>query len=195
MDPATGWTGRTACALQAALRLSNETFAEQLGIGVRTVASWHQKPSLRPRPDMQQILDTALDRAPAAVKARFAVLAGDRDRADGPPAAEASTPEGDTTAEAERRLGTDPHIAAALDGLDQYAAWDPGTARRQVATRLARLDMRDLLDRASRRRRADRHQIAGALGDYYGSTSGPGGRPGRYGARVGPDAHVMTSVS
>jgi len=94
MDPATGWTGRTACALQAALRLSNETFAEQLGIGVRTVASWHQKPSLRPRPDMQQILDTALDRAPAAVKARFAVLAGDRDRADGPPAAEASTPEG-----------------------------------------------------------------------------------------------------
>jgi len=194
MDPATGWTGRTACALQAALRLSNETFAEQLGIGVRTVASWHQKPSLRPRPDMQQILDTALDRAPAAVKARFAVLAGDRDRADGPPAAEASTPEDEATAEAERRLGTDPHIAAALDGLDQYAAWDPGTARRQVATRLARLDMRDLLDRASRRRRADRHQIAGALGDYYGSTSGPGGRPGRYGARVGPDAHVMTSV-
>jgi len=120
MDPATGWTGRTACALQAALRLSNETFAEQLGIGVRTVASWHQKPSLRPRPDMQQILDTALDRAPAAVKARFAVLAGDRDRADGPPAAEARTPEDDTTAEAERRLGTDPHIAAALDGLDQF---------------------------------------------------------------------------
>src|SRR5229473_2797185 len=77
MDPVTGWTGRTACALQAALRLSNETFAEQLGIGVRTVASWHQKPAMKPRPDMQQILDTALDRAPAAVKARFAVLTGD----------------------------------------------------------------------------------------------------------------------
>ncbi len=28
MDPVTGWTGRTACALQAALRLSNEAFAE-----------------------------------------------------------------------------------------------------------------------------------------------------------------------
>jgi 8-oxo-dGTP diphosphatase len=32
------WTGRTACALQAALRLSNESFAEHLGIAVRTVA-------------------------------------------------------------------------------------------------------------------------------------------------------------
>jgi len=64
MDPVTGWTGRTACALQAALRLSNETFAEWLGIGVRTVAAWHQKPTLRPRPEMQQVLDTALEQAP-----------------------------------------------------------------------------------------------------------------------------------
>ena len=57
MDLVTGWTGRAACALQDALRLSNESFAEHLGIGVRTVASWHQKPGLRPRPEMQQILD------------------------------------------------------------------------------------------------------------------------------------------
>ena len=56
MDLVTGWTGRAACALQDALRLSNESFAEHLGIGVRTVASWHQKSGLRPRPEMQQIL-------------------------------------------------------------------------------------------------------------------------------------------
>src|SRR6266567_839127 len=101
MDLATGWTGRTACALQAAIRLSNEAFAEHLGIGVRTVASWHQKPSLRPRPDMQQVLDIALDRAPASVKARFAVLAGAPNWAEGTPAAEASTPEDAAAADAE----------------------------------------------------------------------------------------------
>jgi hypothetical protein len=53
------WTGRTACALQAALRLSNESFAEHLGIAVRTVAAWHQKPTLKPKSEMQQLLDTA----------------------------------------------------------------------------------------------------------------------------------------
>jgi hypothetical protein len=72
----TDWTAREACALQAALRMSNETFASRLGIGVRTVASWHQKPTMRPRPDMQQVLDEALAQAPAEVKDRFAVLAG-----------------------------------------------------------------------------------------------------------------------
>ncbi len=74
MAQVTGWTGRTACALQAALRLSNEGFAERLGIGVRTVAAWHQKPSLRPRPEMQQVLDTALEQASPAIKERFSVL-------------------------------------------------------------------------------------------------------------------------
>jgi len=28
MDVVTGWTGRAACALQAALRMSNEAFAD-----------------------------------------------------------------------------------------------------------------------------------------------------------------------
>ena len=76
MDVVTGWTGRAACALQAALRMSNEAFAEHLGIAVRTVAAWHQKPGLRPRPEMQQVLDAALARAPAAAGERFAVLTG-----------------------------------------------------------------------------------------------------------------------
>ncbi len=78
----TDWTAREACALQAALRMSNETFAARLGIGVRTVASWHQKPTMRPRPDMQQILDEALAQASAEVKNRFAVLTGVSDRAE-----------------------------------------------------------------------------------------------------------------
>jgi hypothetical protein len=34
------WTGETACALQKAMRMSNERFAERLGIGVLTCAEW-----------------------------------------------------------------------------------------------------------------------------------------------------------
>lgn len=66
------WTGRRACALQAALRMTNEAFAEHLGVAVRTIATWHQKPDVRPRSEIQQLLDTALDRAPESVKRRFA---------------------------------------------------------------------------------------------------------------------------
>jgi 8-oxo-dGTP diphosphatase len=65
------WTGREAAALQAALRLTNEGFAARLGIAVRTVAGWHAKPALTPRTEMQQLLDTLLERATRAERARF----------------------------------------------------------------------------------------------------------------------------
>lgn len=68
------WTGRTACALQAALRMTNETFAAHLGVAVRTVAKWHAAPDSQPRPEMQQILDTAYERAGDAVRRRFGIL-------------------------------------------------------------------------------------------------------------------------
>jgi hypothetical protein len=186
MDPVTGWTGRTACALQAALRLSNEAFAARLGIGVRTVAAWHQKPSLRPRPEMQQVLDTALERASPAIKARFAVLTGGS--AHG---ADAELGEDGDAADADRRLRTDPHIGSALDRLDRDAGWEPGTARHQVASRLARLDVRHLQDRAARRRRIGHRQIAEALGDYYRNQASA---HGRYRARYGQDSEIVTSV-
>lgn len=76
MDVVTDWTGRDACALQSALRMSNQEFAARLGIGLRTVADWHDRPGMRPRPNMQRILDTALAQAPAAARERFAVLNG-----------------------------------------------------------------------------------------------------------------------
>jgi hypothetical protein len=185
MDPVTGWTGRTACALQAALRLSNEAFAERLGIGVRTVAAWHQKPSLRPRPEMQQVLDTALGQATSAIKARFAALVSDSAPAD------VASRDDAPAADPERRLTTDPNIGAALDRLDQYAGWQPGVARRQVASQLARLDVGHLQDRAGRRRRIGQRQVAEALGSYY---RGWTGGHGRYSARYGQDSEVVTSV-
>ncbi len=187
MDVVTGWTGRAACALQAALRMSNDAFAAHLGIGVRTVADWHQKPGLRPRPETQQLLDTALARAPAAAGERFAVLTGQP-----PPAVSARTNENGAAADAEHRLITDQNISGALGRLDQLAGWEPGTARRQVAARLARLDRRDLADRASLRRRIGRRGFADALGEYYRDQAG---EHGRYGARCGhDDAEVATSV-
>ena len=187
MDVVTGWTGRSACALQAALRMSNEAFAAHLGIGVRTVAGWHQKPGLRPRPEMQQLLDTALARAPAEVGERFAVLTGQP-----PPAVSVRGDDNGAAADAEHRLITDQNISGALGRLDQLTGWEPGTARRQVAARLAGLDRRDLLDRASRRRRIGRRDVADALGEYYRDQAG---EHGRYGARCGhDDAEVVTSV-
>ena len=95
----TDWTGSTACALQAALRMSNEAFAAHLGIGVRTVAAWHQKPAMRPQPSMQQVLDTALAGAPEDARELFAVLTGESARAE-----RASASEDRTAADAEHRL-------------------------------------------------------------------------------------------
>ncbi len=86
MDTATGWTGETACALQAALRMSNDTFARHLRLGLRTVAGWHEKPGKQPQPNSQQRLDAALARADPAVRDRFAALCG-----------ESASPPGDAT--------------------------------------------------------------------------------------------------
>jgi hypothetical protein len=192
MEMVTGWTGSTAGALQAALRLSNEAFAAHLGIGVRTVAAWHQKPALRPQPEMQQLLDTALTQAPAPARERFTALAGLPGNAGkNLPEADAGTGDDDAAADAEHRLIADQNITSALGQLDQLAGWEPGTARRQVAARLARLDRRYLLDRASRRRGIGQRRMAHALGEYY---RGQGAGYGRYGARCGQDGDVVTSV-
>lgn len=74
MDVIDTWTGRTACALQAALRMTNEAFATHLGVAVRTVAAWHSSPDIVPRAEMQQLLDTVYERASAATHRRFALL-------------------------------------------------------------------------------------------------------------------------
>ncbi|MEU2075453.1 NUDIX hydrolase [Streptomyces sp. NPDC013489] len=74
MEVVETWTGRTACALQQALRMTNEQFAEHLDVGVRTVASWHSAPDVVPKNDTQQLLDTAYERASASVIRRFAAL-------------------------------------------------------------------------------------------------------------------------
>lgn len=69
------WTGELADLLRHAFRMTIEDFAaKQLGVAPRTVAYWRQRPSMIPKAEQQAILDTTLERAPDAVKARFALL-------------------------------------------------------------------------------------------------------------------------
>jgi hypothetical protein len=187
MDVVTGWTGQSACALQAALRLSNIDFARHLDIGVRTVADWHDNPGLKPRPDNQQLLDSALALAPNDVRERFAVLVG-----QAAPTASVGGEKHSATADAERRLIADENISGALAWLDRLAGWQSGTARRRVAERMTGLDRSELLDRASRRKGIGRHAVAEALGAYYHDQADG---HGCYGARFAYDgSEVLTSV-
>jgi hypothetical protein len=191
--------------------MSNEAFAEHLGIAVRTIAGWHQKPDLRPKSEMQQLLDTAFEQASTSVKERFTALAaggsgsaGGRNRFDGSadaPVVQLRDVHGDVIigsrqaspqqTEAGQRLSSDRNIGAALEWLDRNAQWEPGTARRKAAERLVRLDLRDLQDRGSRRGGVDQRRIAQALGEYYGHAHG---EHGTYTARYGDSDIATTSI-
>lgn len=74
MDIVSTWTGRTACLLQQAMRLTNEAFAERLGVSERTVSRWHANLGMVHRTEVQQILDTAYEQAGETVQRRFALL-------------------------------------------------------------------------------------------------------------------------
>jgi transcriptional regulator with XRE-family HTH domain len=74
------WTGRHAHALRTALRLTNEAFAERLGISPRTLTKWRERPELVPSPCLQEALDTYLNQAPADAHERFAANLGLDDR-------------------------------------------------------------------------------------------------------------------
>jgi hypothetical protein len=76
MQVITSWTGGHADALRQALRMTNESFAEHLGVAVRTVANWRKDPAITPIPAVQETLDAALERAPDRAKAQFAMLVG-----------------------------------------------------------------------------------------------------------------------
>src|SRR5580700_9762585 len=69
------WTGGDADLLRHSLRMTNESFAEYLGVAVRTVANWRERPEIIPRPAMQEVLDAALERVPDRAKHQFALLA------------------------------------------------------------------------------------------------------------------------
>ncbi|MGW3594979.1 NUDIX hydrolase [Streptomyces sp. NPDC005167] len=74
MDVVDQWTGRLACALQEALRMSSEAFANRIGASPRTVAGWHATPDIVPRAEMQAALDTIYEKAGEMTQKRFGLL-------------------------------------------------------------------------------------------------------------------------
>jgi hypothetical protein len=92
MDVVASWTGERADLLRQALRMTNEAFAEHLGVAVRTVAYWRRRPDIVPRPIMQEILDTALARASEPVRAQFRLLRAEREHGHASIAAAAGSP-------------------------------------------------------------------------------------------------------
>jgi 8-oxo-dGTP diphosphatase len=56
------------------MRMTNEEFADHLGLSDRTISRWHSSPTMTHRPEVQQILDLAYEKAGEAVHRRFALL-------------------------------------------------------------------------------------------------------------------------
>jgi 8-oxo-dGTP diphosphatase len=55
--------------------MTNDQFAQRLGVAVRTVATWHSAPTIEPRTEIQAALDTIYEGAPNSVQRRFSLLA------------------------------------------------------------------------------------------------------------------------
>jgi 8-oxo-dGTP pyrophosphatase MutT (NUDIX family) len=51
--------------------MTNQAFADRLGVNLRTVATWHSRPGIVPRTEMQAALDTLLQGADPSVRLRF----------------------------------------------------------------------------------------------------------------------------
>jgi 8-oxo-dGTP diphosphatase len=54
--------------------MTNDDFADHLGVAVRTVANWHSSPTTVPRTEIQSALDTAYERSTPSVQRRFSLL-------------------------------------------------------------------------------------------------------------------------
>ena len=77
MQVIASWTGGQADALRQAMRMTNESFAGHLGVAVRTVAYWRNRPGMIPQQKLQEVLDAALEQADDRAKAQFSLLAGE----------------------------------------------------------------------------------------------------------------------
>lgn len=77
MEVVDQWTARHACALQVALRMTQDEFAEHLGVVRRTVATWHEKPEIVLRPELQRALDTVYETLGESARTRFVRQLGD----------------------------------------------------------------------------------------------------------------------
>lgn len=161
MDVVDAWIGENAGALKKAFRDTNEGFASRLGTSVRAVAAWSANPQLIPTAEIQRALDTLLFQAPDDVKARFALLVGNRQHGG----SERVTADRQTPAQ--QRLAADPHVGAALSWLESTFTWAPKSARERVADELAALDPRAIEAQVRKLAQVTREQTAEAVRRYY----------------------------
>ena len=143
------WTGRTAHALQLALRMTNEGFAERIGASVRTVAKWSANPNSVQVPDLQRALDTMYSRASAEEKERFARMT------QSPEAAPVALPEVPTS------------VGDSLRWIDSAMAWPGGEARKRTAALMGEMDEEAFRSQRYRRSGVSRSQVARLLQSYY----------------------------
>ena len=151
------WTGGQADALRQALRMTNESFAERLGIGVRTVAYWRNRPDLVPRPAMQEILDAALARAPEPARALFLQLTAEREHSSAQVAAVALPSAPDDFASLKDWLTQTDTSDEAISSLDRLAA-ALAEAHTQVAPATVLAEVRQLQHSAQNLLRSDRQR-------------------------------------
>jgi tetratricopeptide (TPR) repeat protein len=121
--------------------MTNESFAHHLGISVRIVAYWRNRPNMVPRQQMQDILETALEQATERAKEKFAQLTSKGDELLSATPGLGSVPrfaEGNPAISGPRIAADEGYDVALLDvlaGADMdnraevsQATWLPGTA-------------------------------------------------------------------
>lgn len=118
------WTGREADALRTALRLTNEEFADTLGVSPRAVAKWRSGGDGSISLQVQRMFDTVLDRATPAQRERFEQLTG---LASGVP---------DATDELRARLDAATNLHSALNWLQSEGDRDAAAGVLAAAARL-----------------------------------------------------------
>jgi transcriptional regulator with XRE-family HTH domain len=151
---------RRRLTLAAARRASGhtqESLASALHVDRSTIVRW-ESGERTPLPYLQPKLARLLGQSPEQLRALVSEpgsgLAGD--------------------APTSRETQSSADFASALDWLDQHAEWPPGTSRRRVTSRLAKLNADDLRERNVRRTRVNRSQIVEALSVYYSTLTSDG---------------------
>jgi hypothetical protein len=143
------WTGRTAHALQLALRMTNEGFAERIGASVRTVAKWSANQNSVQIPDLQRALDTMHSQASAEEKERFARMTQSFE------AAPVTLPEIPAS------------VGDSLRWIDSAMTWPSGEARKRTAALMGKMDAEAFRGQRYRRSGVSRSQVARFLQSYY----------------------------
>ncbi|SCL12849.1 hypothetical protein [Micromonospora inyonensis] len=161
------WTGALACLLQSASGMTNEGFANWLGVAIRTVSYWHSRPDTVPGNSNQEILAAALDRVSDAVRSRFFRMVADSLKKAGIPST--GNVVVDVVSDAANSVANDPLLTSGPVGCESIESLQEEMALLARAGGMAAFDMftsaRRLRDEA--RKLAESTRRPGDLADLY----------------------------